>query len=546
MIFLSFPNDALRNLITKGPKYREQNKIAWGKDKKMIMTAVENYAKKWASRDHFDVSVLDDWINEIKHIIMTRIRKLQKITRQPPNPVLNDPEVAACLRDMHNKYVFAPADKASNNVIVICKKYYLKVLCDELGLFTNTGSSTYKKVTDSLHTILDKHQQFLSSFDLKFSDVHNNLPHIYALPKLHKNPYKFRFIAGSKFCSTKDLSVLLSKGLKKVQEFWFNYCGQIDATSGVNRFWILSNSKNMLEQLNGANDKLPYKQVSSWDFSTLYTTIPHSDLKKCIKSLVYKTFQKNNFKKMVVSFTGAYFCDDVKDGQLAIEYDQFVELLNFLIDNIYVNFGDSIFRQTVGIPMGTNCAPLLANLYLFYHEYAFLERLPRDKKFHGKHFKLTFRFIDDLLSINNGYFREYISQIYPGDLELKETTESDMECSFLDVMMYNDNGEIKFKLYDKRDDFQFNIVNYPHLDSNIPLGPAYGVYVSRLIAFARVCTDFKHFDSRHSTLFLKLVDQGYSKIKLKRTFLKFIEKHESLLRKYQKDLRCYINDVVNI
>ena len=112
--------------------------------------------------------------------------------------------------------------------------------------------------------------------------------------------------------------------------------------------------------------------------------------------------------------------------------------------------------------------------------------------------------------------------------------------------MYNDNGELKFKLYDKRDEFQFDIVNYPHMDSNIPLGPAYGVYVSRLIAFARVCTNFENFDSRHSTLFVKLVKQGYSKIKLKRTFLKFIDKHESLLCKYQEDLRCYINDVVNI
>ena len=180
-----------------------------------------------------------------------------------------------------------------------------------------------------------------------------------------------------------------------------------------------------MEQLNGANDKLPYKQISSWDFSTLYTTIPHSDLKKCMKSLIYKTFEKNDFKKIVITFKGAYFSHDMKDGQLAFEYDQFIKLLNFLIDNIYVNFGDSILRQTIGIPMGTNCAPLLANLYLFYYEYKFLERLPKDKKIHGKCFKFTFRYIDDLLSINNKHFREYISQIYPDDLELKETTEND-------------------------------------------------------------------------------------------------------------------------
>ena len=59
--------------------------------------------------------------------------------------------------------------------------------------------------------------------------------------------------------------------------------------------------------------------------------------------------------------------------------------------------------------------------------------------------------------------------------------------------MFNDEGELNFKLYDKRDQFEFNIVNYPHMDSNIPMGPVYGVYVSGLIAFARVCTDFDNF-----------------------------------------------------
>ena len=61
--------------------------------------------------------------------------------------------------------------------------------------------------------------------------------------------------------------------------------------------------------------------------------------------------------------------------------------------------------------------------------------------------------------------------------------------------MFKDGGELKFKLYDKRDEFQFDIVNYPHMDSNVPIGPAYGVYVSRLIAFTRVYTDFDNFKS---------------------------------------------------
>ena len=150
--------------------------------------------------------------------------------------------------------------------------------------------------------------------------------------------------------------------------------------SGVNRFWILSNSKTLLEQLNGTNKKLPYEQISSWDFSTLYTTIPHLDLKRCLKSLIHKTYKANRFRKMIITFKSAYFNDDVTDGQHAFEYDEFIELLEFLIDNIYIYFGNSVFRQTIGIPMGTNCAPLLANLYLFYHEYHFFGKSVKEKR----------------------------------------------------------------------------------------------------------------------------------------------------------------------
>ena len=69
--------------------------------------------------------------------------------------------------------------------------------------------------------------------------------------------------------------------------------------------------------------------------------------------------------------------------------------------------------------------------------------------------------------------------------------------------------------------------------------------MSRLIAFARVCTDFDNFEFRHTFLFDKLVKQGFSKKKLKNSFLKFVDKNKSLLHKYKEDLRSYINEVVS-
>ena len=182
------PNDALRKLISKGPKYREQNKIAWGKDKKIIMNGVEEYARKWAKKDKFNISILDDWVNEIKDIVCNKIKTLQKRIKQPPHPILKNPEVESCLQNMHENYVFAPADKASNNVIIICKKFYYKVIIDELGLLdTNSTSATYEKINVSPETLLDKHQQFLSKFNIQFSDEHARLPNFFSNPKVHKN-----------------------------------------------------------------------------------------------------------------------------------------------------------------------------------------------------------------------------------------------------------------------------------------------------------------------------------------------------------------------
>ena len=95
-------------------------------------------------------------------------------------------------------------------------------------------------------------------------------------------------------------------------------------------------------------------------------------------------------------------------------------------------------------------------------------------------------FIDDVLSLDNTKFSEYVELIYPCELEIKETTETATSASYLDYYLYSDNGKLATRLYDKRDDFNFPIVNFPFLSNNIPSVPAYDVYVSQLIRYARV------------------------------------------------------------
>ena len=152
-------------------------------------------------------------------------------------------------------------------------------------------------------------------------------------------------------------------------------------------------------------------------------------------------------------------------------------MIEFLVDNIYVRFGGQFFRQMVGIPMGTNCAPpppLLADLFLYSYENEFLDKLIKEgKRKLAKKFNLSYRYTDDLISSNNKRFKEFISDIYPKELTISETTESTSVASYLNLVFIQDNSNnITTKLYDKRDAFGFHIVNFPFMSSNIPSAPA--------------------------------------------------------------------------
>ena len=112
-------------------------------------------------------------------------------------------------------------------------------------------------------------------------------------------------------------------------------------------------------------------------------------------------------------------------------------------------------------------------------------------------FNLTSRYLDDCLNIDNPYFEGMVNQIYPPELQLNKSNTKATEAPFLDLHLYIANGFGSSKIYDKRDDFDFDIVNFQFLDGDVPRRDSYGVYISQLIRFARVCNhvaDFeKHF-----------------------------------------------------
>ena len=109
---------------------------------------------------------------------------------------------------------------------------------------------------------------------------------------------------------------------------------------------------------------------------------------------------------------------------------------------------------------------------------------------------------------------------------------SDTKASFLDLHLSISDGFVQTKIYDKRDDFDFDIVNFPFLDGDVPRSTSYGVYISQLIRFARVSSHVDDFNTRNKVLTAKLLRQGYRYHKIRKAFSKFYRRHFDIVSKY--------------
>ena len=130
---------------------------------------------------------------------------------------------------------------------------------------------------------------------------------------------------------------------------------------------------------------------------------------------------------LVVRNNGKVVWSDVPSTRQSLTEDRLISYVEYLIDNIYVNVGNGVYRQCVGIPMGTDCAPLLANLFLFFYEYRYMKSLIKSIIHMARRLNNT---IDDLLVLNNTNFGDAIQYIYPSELQLKKTTESTTALSY--------------------------------------------------------------------------------------------------------------------
>ena len=368
---------------------------------------------------------------------------------------------------------------------------------------------------------------------------------MYWLPKLHKNPFKFRFISASSKCTTTKISVLLTSILTTIKNFIINYCNKAYNNSGVNYFWSVKNSLDVLDKIRSYQGQ--YNSVESYDFSTLYTTLPHNLIKQKFTYLFKWTFEKSGCDYICCNSFKSFFSNDTYKNYTNFTCLECINALEFLLDNIFVRFGNTIYRQIIGIPMGTNCAPLIADLFLYCYESQFMAKIYKDpnKEHLIDVFNNTYRYLDDILALNNPEFSNVMNEIYPKELQLNKANANNDHCPFLDLDITLSNGTLITKIYDKRDDFSFPIVNFPFLDGDVPLAPSYGIYISQLVRYARVCSDVSDFNERNLCITEKLLQQGYRYHKLLKTFTKFFHRYKDIIQKFGCSRRSLIKNGIS-
>ena len=144
-------------------------------------------------------------------------------------------------------------------------------------------------------------------------------------------------------------------------------------------------------------------------------------------------------------------------------------------------------------------------------------------------FNSNSRYLDDLLNIDNIHFEYMVHRICPAELRLNKANASDTEAAFLDLNLSIHNDIVTTKIYDKRDDFNFDIVNFPFLDGDVPQRPSYGVYISQFIRCARASSHVTDFNNRNKFLTAKLLKHGNRYHKLRKVFSKFYCRHFELI-----------------
>ncbi|KAF8367718.1 hypothetical protein PRIPAC_85547, partial [Pristionchus pacificus] len=399
--------------------------------------------------------------------------------------------------ELHRDFVVTMVDKASGNYAITCKKLYLQFMEKELNTQSNDGK-TYE-IKDQLDPVSIKliHEKFTRSFGIAVQ-TEGNLPKIYGIPKMHKNPIKFRFITGAHDSTLKPLSIELQKILRFLHGHFRRYCYSITGHDKINRFFSIQNTFRVVQQLSAVRNKR--SEIFCADFSSLFTNLPHSVVKEKLYYLIDLMFKNAGSEYIVVQGTNVrYDRNNSSASGRSYHKNDLKGIIEFILRNSFAYYGGNLYQQQKGIPQGNNASPQIADLTLAVMEYQYIRN--NIQSGHPLSFSLsrTFRYIDDLFHISDkkDEFIRITTDMYHRSLTLEQTNTDPKESAFLDMSIkVTITGAVQTSLYNKTDDYSFSVVRYPHYESNIPISMGLNTLHGEIIRIFRNCSLFEHFLER--------------------------------------------------
>jgi hypothetical protein len=526
-------NTSLKTLLKQGPNYREQNsKTNFSQILKNVKSGIKECIEVWTKKENAPIESLAEWKAKLLTKVNAKLDKIKKYPRKVPLEVLKDPSNVKDLEELHSKYIFVPVDKASNNVSLICKPYYFRILISELGLSENE-SATYELLNNSENDLVKMQKRFLNAVAPNLPCKSNNLPFLYAIPKLHKSPVKFRFLVSQKECPLKSLNQTLTKILKLVYLQHKKWCNSIYNYTGINYMWVADNFNDVLQKIDKINARTKGVSTKQFDFSTLYTSLPKDFLIEKLNWCLEKAFIGGKKQFISVYSNEAKFVNSPQDSTLHFSLTKIKNILKCVIKHSFLKLGNKTFNQINGIAMGWDPAPFAANLALYSCEHIFQAKLIKQNYNAAKQNNNNCRYIDDINTLNNQVFEDQIHLIYPQEIICnRENANSDRCGHFLEIDINIKLDKFQTKIYDKRNDFNFPIVKFPDTKSNIPNRVVFNVYISQLLRFLRVCSEIDDFKTETKMLISCFLLKGCNRQLLVKKTIQTLKKHSKTFNKF--------------
>ena len=275
--------------------------------------------------------------------------------------------------------------------------------------------------------------------------------------------------------------------------------------TGYRRYWIITNIDDFYMHVKNNEGALEGKVPRTFDFTTMYTQLPHEKIFNNIEQAVDEAI--------------SYLRIRSSSHPLITKKHLIIKYLRFVVSNTYFgNNSNDIRQQTIGIPMGTNSAPEIANLTLYVDEANYIDNLRSNSE--RKKYSLTKRYIDDSVFFDTTPPPE---EIY--GLRYSEQTQQDGSINFLGAKIILKEGKIEMSVFDKTKEWNFPVIRYCHGESNAPWNQSISIYLGQMIRYYNICNNLRSFKIATSSLTLRLLERKHSVFNLKKAWKKFLIKY---------------------